>query len=130
MNTAIALLLATMIAWTLAYQRAPLWLWAASAVAGFIAMPLVGGITTALVILTGLSAMVLIAFNFDKVRRRILSDGVYRFFVRLLPPMSDTEREALEAGTVWWDAELFAGRPDWQRLLDAPAPLSTQLSGR
>jgi acyl-CoA dehydrogenase len=35
--------------------------------------------------------------------------------------MSDTEREALEAGDVWWDAELFTGNPDWSKLLDMPA---------
>ncbi len=36
--------------------------------------------------------------------------------------MSDTEREALEAGTVWWEAEIFSGRPDWQRMLGFAAP--------
>jgi len=38
-----------------------------------------------------------------------------------LPRMSDTEREALEAGDVWWDAELFTGNPNWSKLLDTPA---------
>ena len=37
-----------------------------------------------------------------------------------MPPMSQTEREAIEAGTVWWDGELFSGRPDWPRLLETP----------
>ena len=41
---------------------------------------------------------------------------------RRLPPLSDTEREALEAGTVWWDAALFSGRPDWQAFLAEPKP--------
>ena len=36
--------------------------------------------------------------------------------------MSQTEREAIEAGTVWWDGELFSGRPQWRKLLDAPKP--------
>jgi hypothetical protein len=40
----------------------------------------------------------------------------------MLPPMSRTEREALEAGTVWWDGELFTGGPDWRKLLSAKAP--------
>ena len=39
--------------------------------------------------------------------------------------MSDTEREAMEAGDVWWDGELFSGRPDWQKLLDVPEPKLT-----
>ena len=43
----------------------------------------------------------------------------------MLPSMSDTEREALEAGTVWWDGELFTGRPDWTKLLSAKAPQLT-----
>jgi acyl-CoA dehydrogenase len=44
---------------------------------------------------------------------------------RMLPQMGDTERIALEAGTVWWDGELFSGDPDWKKLLDfKPRPLS------
>lgn len=34
--------------------------------------------------------------------------------------MSETEREAIEAGDVWWDADLFAGDPDWSKLLAIP----------
>jgi acyl-CoA dehydrogenase len=41
-----------------------------------------------------------------------------RFVARMLPRMGDTERVALEAGTVWWDRELFSGDPDWKRLLE------------
>lgn len=32
--------------------------------------------------------------------------------------MGQTEQQALEAGEVWWEAEMFRGRPDWQQLLD------------
>ncbi|WP_343652336.1 acyl-CoA dehydrogenase [Herbaspirillum sp.] len=42
------------------------------------------------------------------------------------PRMSETERDAIEAGTVWWDAELFSGKPDWKRLFKLPAPRLTQ----
>lgn len=45
--------------------------------------------------------------------------GVVR---RRLPPLSDTEREALSAGTTWWDKDLFGGNPDWNRLLALPRP--------
>src|SRR3974390_677174 len=45
----------------------------------------------------------------------------------VLPSMSDTEREALEAGDVWWDADLFTGNPDWSKLLrEAPATLTEE----
>ncbi|MBK7951913.1 MAG: acyl-CoA dehydrogenase [Deltaproteobacteria bacterium] len=47
------------------------------------------------------------------------------FVARMLPKLGATEREALEAGTVWWDRELFSGRPDWNELLGFhPKPLS------
>jgi acyl-CoA dehydrogenase len=57
---------------------------------------------------------------------RYLTKPFLRTYRRLLPAMSDTEREALEAGTVWWDGELFTGRPDWTRLLAAKAPKLSQ----
>ncbi|HHH35699.1 MAG TPA: acyl-CoA dehydrogenase [Gammaproteobacteria bacterium] len=59
------------------------------------------------------------------VLRRRLSARVLAAFRTMMPRMSRTEREALEAGTVWWDGELFGGRPDWQRLLALPAPRLT-----
>ncbi len=55
-------------------------------------------------------------------RQKIFSGPVFRWFQRTLPAMSQTEREAIDAGTVWWDGELFSGRPDWGTLLDYPAP--------
>ena len=54
------------------------------------------------------------------LRRSLLAAPALRVFRKVLPPMSQTEREALEAGTVWWDGELFSGRPHWRRLLDVP----------
>lgn len=51
------------------------------------------------------------------LRRRLVSARLLAAFRRVLPAMSQTEREALEAGTVGWDAELFAGRPAWEKLL-------------
>jgi acyl-CoA dehydrogenase len=56
------------------------------------------------------------------IRRRIISAPLLAMYRRRLPPLSDTEREALEAGTVWWDAALFSGRPDWQAFLAEPKP--------
>ncbi len=50
------------------------------------------------------------------LRRRLVGERMLRRFARVLPPMTGTEREALEAGDVWWEGELFRGRPDWKRL--------------
>ncbi|MDD2056039.1 acyl-CoA dehydrogenase [Pseudomonas sp. GD03860] len=51
------------------------------------------------------------------LRRKVFSGPFFGWFQRTLPPMSQTEREAIDAGTVWWDGELFSGRPDWNTLL-------------
>jgi len=66
-----------------------------------------------------------IALNVPALRRKLISEGVLAGFRKVLPPMSQTEREAIEAGTVWWDGELFSGKPDWRRLLDVAAPTLT-----
>jgi acyl-CoA dehydrogenase len=66
-----------------------------------------------------------IALNVPALRRKLVSEGILTAFTKVLPPMSQTEREAIEAGTVWWDAELFSGKPNWRRLLDMPRPTLT-----
>src|SRR6478752_2638228 len=60
-------------------------------------------------------------------RRDFITKPIFSWARTVLPPMSDTEREALEAGDVWWDADLFAGNPDWSKLLGyAPATLTAE----
>ena len=61
-------------------------------------------------------------FNLRPLRKSLISRPFLRAYLRLLPTMSDTEREALEAGTVWWDGELFSGNPDWSKLRANPPP--------
>ncbi len=60
--------------------------------------------------------------NIAPLRRALFSDHVLAIYRRILPDMSQTEKEAIDAGTVWWDADLFSGKPDWDRLLAIPAP--------
>ncbi|MEQ8206300.1 MAG: acyl-CoA dehydrogenase, partial [Woeseia sp.] len=64
----------------------------------------------------------MIALNFEEFRREKLTKPALAIYRTMLPSMSDTEREALEAGNVWWDGELFSGMPDWERLMSFPAP--------
>jgi len=60
-------------------------------------------------------------------RRDWITKPIFRLAQRALPTLSQTEREAIEAGDVWWDAELFTGNPDWNKLVDfAPARLSDE----
>ena len=64
-------------------------------------------------------------FNIRPLRKALVSRPFMKAYRRMLPSMSQTEREALEAGTVWWDGELFTGKPDWSKLLGAKAPQLT-----
>jgi acyl-CoA dehydrogenase len=61
------------------------------------------------------------------IRRKYISSFIFRWAKGVLPSLSNTEREAIEAGDVWWDADLFTGNPDWTKLLaEAPAKLSPE----
>ncbi|MCP5091219.1 MAG: acyl-CoA dehydrogenase [Gammaproteobacteria bacterium] len=60
--------------------------------------------------------------NLIEVRREKITKPMLAIYRKMLPSMSDTEREALEAGNVWWDGELFSGMPEWDRLMSYPAP--------
>jgi acyl-CoA dehydrogenase len=69
------------------------------------------------VLLTGLWLL-----NIRPLRKALITRPFMKAYLKLLPSMSQTEREALEAGTVWWDGELFTGAPKWSKLLSARAP--------
>jgi acyl-CoA dehydrogenase len=69
------------------------------------------------VVLGALVVVCLVALAVPAVRRRLVSPFVMRALARALPKIGATERIALEAGTVWWDGDLFSGAPDWQKLL-------------
>ncbi|MEE9342199.1 MAG: acyl-CoA dehydrogenase [Gammaproteobacteria bacterium] len=64
-------------------------------------------------------------FSIPSVRLRFFSQPVMTFFRSIMPEVSDTEREALEAGSTWWEADLFSGKPDWNKLLALPEPALT-----
>jgi len=54
------------------------------------------------------------------LRRTLLTRPLFGLYKKVLPQMSQTEQEALDAGSIWWDADLFSGRPDWKKLLAYP----------
>jgi len=62
--------------------------------------------------------VVCFVFGVPAVRRRVVTRWLMRPMRAMLPRIGDTERIALEAGTVWWDGDLFSGAPDWRKLLD------------
>ncbi len=67
----------------------------------------------------------LVVLNSTGFRRERITLPLLRFYRTVVPSLSDTEREALEAGTVGWDGELFTGLPDWGKLMALPPPKLT-----
>jgi len=65
-------------------------------------------------------------YLFRKLRILLITRPIYKFFQAVLPDISRTEAEALEAGDVWWEAELFKGDPDWEEFHGYPAPSLTE----
>jgi len=74
-------------------------------------------------ILISVPFAVLFLLNLRPLRIRLITRPFMKKYRKLLPAMSATEREALDAGTVWWDGELFTGGPNWQKLMSAKAPV-------
>jgi acyl-CoA dehydrogenase len=74
-------------------------------------------------ILVSVPFVVLLLLNLRPLRIRLLTRPFMKKYRKLLPAMSATEREALDAGTVWWDGELFSGGPNWQKLMSAKTPV-------
>ncbi|KAF0204543.1 MAG: hypothetical protein FD173_1585 [Gallionellaceae bacterium] len=65
----------------------------------------------------------IVIFGIPFLRRWLVSRPVLNIFRSILPQVSQTEQEALDAGTVWWDGELFSGNPHWNKLLALPKPV-------
>jgi acyl-CoA dehydrogenase len=71
-------------------------------------------------------AIILLPFNIPALRRSLFSGPALRTFRKVMPAMSRTEKEAIEAGTTWWEGDLFGGKPDWKKLQDYPEQQLTE----
>jgi acyl-CoA dehydrogenase len=122
--TATAILAAAVAVWIIAYLCTPFWIvtiLAGAALAGLtflFSLPLAAQATVWIVFL-----VVATVLNIAPLRRALIGNRVYVLFRKLMPPVSTTEREALEAGSVWWEAEFFSGKPNWKRLLNFSSPI-------
>jgi acyl-CoA dehydrogenase len=124
MIPAIATILAVIaVKWILAYHRANAYAWTAALAAGaafltwFTSVPLGWiGAAWAGVALFGALAIV------KPLRRAIVTGLIFGIYKKILPQVSQTEQEALDAGSIWWDADLFSGKPDWSKMLAYPVP--------
>ncbi|MEN8128642.1 MAG: acyl-CoA dehydrogenase [Pseudomonadota bacterium] len=114
--------------YTLARTQLPFKIWTAIVGAVLFLLSLMGYLALIPgIVLWGLFLLLMIPLNMPSLRRSYLSDPMLDYIRNALPPMSETEKTAIEAGTVWWEAELFCGKPRWDQLLKTPAPeLSTE----
>jgi len=110
----------------LAYRRLSLLVFTATFTLLLAAYTLLGASSAPAGVWKGFLWVILAALwllNLRPLRKAIITRPFMKAYLKLLPPMSQTEREALEAGTVWWDGELFTGAPKWPKLLSAKPPV-------
>src|SRR5579871_1668769 len=121
----IALLAASLVC---AYLRTGLRTWTIAGFAAALGFGLLAGAGPLAIALTLiLFALVAVPLNIPYFRRRKLTAPLLATYQKITPQLSDTERVALEAGTVGFEGELFSGKPDWRQLLRQPVPtLSTE----
>ncbi|HEB99635.1 MAG TPA: acyl-CoA dehydrogenase [Thiotrichales bacterium] len=123
MITALEIVLVVASFWAIAYHRLPGWSWALAAAAWLLVLGLFHDAPVLLGLGWSLLVPATLVLGIPPLRRLALTRPVHAAFRAVLPPMSDTEREALEAGSVWWEGELFSGAPRWRLLLaDIPPP--------
>lgn len=105
-----------------AYHRLRLAIWATITTTLLVACWLLGASKTATLGATGFLLLVSVPLLIPALRRNFVTAPLLKFYTKLLPPLSDTERTALESGTVGFEGELFSGKPDWDKLLALPKP--------
>jgi len=76
-------------------------------------------------VLGGVFVFIAVLFGVSYLRSLVISPFLMRLVASFLPRLGKTERIALNAGTVWWDGDLFSGNPDWKKLLSYPKPSFT-----
>lgn len=108
-----------------AFHRVRLATWATLTATLLVACVLLGADSIATAIAALLVAVITTPLLLPQIRKPYVTAPLLAFYSKLLPPLSDTERTALESGTVGFEGELFSGKPDWSRLLAQPKPLLT-----
>lgn len=105
-----------------AYHRLRLATWIALGATGLVACWLLGAPVGATVVAAALLALVAALLLIGPIRKALITTPLLKFFRKVLPPLSQTERIALETGSVGFEGELFTGDPDWNTLLNYPKP--------
>jgi acyl-CoA dehydrogenase len=111
----------------LAYVGAPALAWTAAFGAILYVLTGASGVAWWMLVIDAIGIAIAVILNITALRRKLVSGPALAAFRRIMPAMSQTERDAIDAGTVWWDGDLFSGKPDWNKLLAIPqARLSSE----
>lgn len=127
MLTIISLLLVLVAAGVLASFRAHRFVWTPVLAVVLLYISIEGWMTWFLLFplwVVFLAAAVI--FNVSSLRLRFLIKPLFAWVKQSLPTISQTEQEALDAGDVWWEGELFKGNPNWNDMLAMKKPELTQ----
>ncbi|MCO4199122.1 acyl-CoA dehydrogenase FadE [Aeromonas hydrophila] len=117
MTTTLTLLGVILVIGAMAYRRASLFTSTLATAAALIVGTLYGH---APLLVWALFAVIAIPLNLVDFRRNQLTKPLFKLYKSIMPEMSRTEKEAIEAGTTWWEADLFAGNPNWKKLHAIP----------
>ena len=66
--------------------------------------------------------LIAVPLNVSSIRQTYISEPFLQWFKSIMPTMSKTEQEAIDAGTTWFESDLFRGSPDWNKLHNYPQP--------
>lgn len=122
MSVAIPFLVLILTGTFAAYHRLRLATWIALGATGLVACWLLGAPVGATMVAAALLALVAALLLIGPIRKALITTPLLKFFRKVLPPLSQTERIALETGSVGFEGELFTGDPDWNTLLNYPKP--------
>ncbi len=118
MHTIYILLTGVLLLVVLLYQGRGFLAFSSILAAFLVALYVAVGATSLFFVAVLIVAVLVSLFGCPYIRRAVVSAPLLKMVGKILPTMGDTERAALEAGSVWWDGELFSGDPDWKKLLD------------
>ncbi|MCD6038831.1 MAG: fadE 1 [Gammaproteobacteria bacterium] len=110
----------------LAYIQAPVILWTSAIGVGLVLTSVIGTLSFFTLSIFWLLFIIATLFVFLKnQRQRYFTRPLLKFLYKRMPSISESERIAIESGDVWWEKELFSGRPQWKKLLSMPLPRLT-----
>ena len=124
MDICLWLIAAFSLAWFMSYSRASL----SSFTFAFLILMAIGTFFDIIGFVSWLLfAVIMLPVNLDNIRLQFISMPLLAIFKKIMPQMSDTEQQAIDAGTTWFEGELFRGNPSWTKLHNYPQPrLSAQ----